>query len=600
MTGRVEGAPEQAVGVPADGQVGGGSAGQVGGGSAGTAGRRRRRRGLWWGLLAAVLVLAGGYAALAAWAGQRVPAETSVLGVRIGGLDEAAARARLEHALEERGPIPLQLRTPDGATVAVDSARAGLGVDARATVAGLTGFSLLPGDIWARLTGGGAEPARVRADRAALQAAIQATSAQVNRPVREAAVTFPGGKVTAVTPLDGIALNPAATAEAVLAGWPVRTAFDAVVTRTAPGVTPEEVTRALREFATPAMSGPVTLRIGAQRARLAPAAYAPAVSLTADATGALVPRLDPARLLAVIRKAAPDAERAAVNATVRLVDGRPAVIPARTGQKIDPARAAAAVLPALTSATRTATVPLVTAPPTVTTATARAWRIREVVSSFTSVFPTGATNAARTHNIGVAVRELNGTLVKPGEQFSLNRELGQRTAAKGYRQAPVIYDGRLTRDYGGGVSQVSTTVYNTAYFAGMRLDRHTPHSFYIPRYPEGREATVSWPDVDNAWTNDSGYGVLIQTWVSGNAVQMRFWGTKVWDIHSVKGPRRNITEPRKIVDDGESCVPQSPSPGFDVTVTRLFRRGGVTVKSDSFTTHYIPEDAVTCTNPRAG
>ena len=92
--------------------------------------------------------------------------------------------------------------------------------------------------------------------------------------------------------------------------------------------------------------------------------------------------------------------------------------------------------------------------------------------------------------------------------------LGQRTAAKGYNPAPVINNGRLTTDYGGGISQLSTTTFNAAFFSGVRIDQYLAHSFYISRYPEGREATISWPDVDQKWTNDTGYGILIQASVS--------------------------------------------------------------------------------------
>jgi vancomycin resistance protein YoaR len=131
---------------------------------------------------------------------------------------------------------------------------------------------------------------------------------------------------------------------------------------------------------------------------------------------------------------------------------------------------------------------------------------------------------------------LNGTLVRPGERFSLNGRLGRRTPAKGYLPAPVINGGRLVKGYGGGVSQVSTTTFNAAFFAGVRIEQHTPHSFYISRYPEGREATVSWPDVDQVWTNDTGFGILIRAQISGNDLTVTFLGTKVWDVEAVKDP----------------------------------------------------------------
>ena len=257
-----------------------------------------------------------------------------------------------------------------------------------------------------------------------------------------------------------------------------------------------------------------------------------------------------------------------------------------------PAKVQAAVLPALTSPGRVATIAPVQTQPKVTTAMAKAWGVTEVVSSFSSAFPV---NPPRTTNITIAARTLDGTLVKPGETFSLNAVLGQRTGAKGYQKAPVINGGRLETDYGGGVSQVSTTVFNAAFFAGVRIEQHTPHSFYISRYPEGREATISWPDVDNRWTNDTGKAILIHSHVSGNEVTVTFYGTRVWDVEAVKGPRRNVVQPRTITDDSPGCVAQSPTVGFDVTVSRIFRKDGRQVRTSQFSTHYIPEDDVRCT-----
>jgi len=233
----------------------------------------------------------------------------------------------------------------------------------------------------------------------------------------------------------------------------------------------------------------------------------------------------------------------------------------------------------------------------VTTEMARGWGIKEKVSTFTTQFPY---NPPRTNNMNIAAAALNGTIVRPGARFSLNGILGERTPAKGYQQAPVIYADRLEQAFGGGVSQVSTTLFNAVFFSGVRIEQYTPHSFYIARYPEGREATLSWPDVDQKWTNDSGSGILISSYLEGNDLTVTFFGTKKWDIEAVKGPRRNVVQPKTIVDARQGCVPQSPNPGFDVTVTRIFKKDGVQVKTSTFNTHYAPEDGVTCTSAATG
>jgi hypothetical protein len=119
---------------------------------------------------------------------------------------------------------------------------------------------------------------------------------------------------------------------------------------------------------------------------------------------------------------------------------------------------------------------------------------------------------------------LDKTLVLPGERLSVNGAVGRRTAAKGYVLAPYIAGGRLSSDIGGGVSQFATTMFNAAFFAGVRLDEHQAHSFYISRYPPGREATINYPEIDLAWTNDTTAPILVRTATTGTSVTVALYG----------------------------------------------------------------------------
>jgi len=550
-------------------------------------------------LFVSLAVLGGTYYGLAVFLGRHVPSNTHVDGIAIGGMSPEAATVTLERVLATRVSRPVHIETPSR-TVDIDPGTGGLKADLAATLSDLSGFTLDPAEMWAHLTGGEDQPLKISVDRARLTAAVKEVARAVDYPVKEGSITFSGGKATAVVSAPGSAVNVPDTADLVASGWPGRQVVKAVMTVTEPKVSAAEVNRATREFAVPAMSGPVRVVAGRTTVMLQPAQYSPALSMVPDGTGTLRPGIDAPGLLAVIRAVAPGIVRVPVDATVRLVAGEPKVVPAVVGLTFDEPAARAALLAALTSRTRTATITLVPLQPTVTTAMAQGWGVKEEISTFTTSF---SVNPPRTNNIRIAARTLNGTLIRPGEQFSLNGRLGPRTPAKGYQQAPVINAGRLVKGYGGGVSQVSTTIFNAAFFAGVRIERHTPHSFYISRYPEGREATVSWPDVDQVWTNDTGFGILIDAHVSANDITVAFFGTKVWDIEAVKGPRRNVVQPRKITDASPGCVPQSPTPGFDVTVSRIFRNsgvGGAPVKTSIFRTHYLPEDNVACTHPAAG
>jgi vancomycin resistance protein YoaR len=545
----------------------------------------------------AVAVLAGAYLGLAWFLGRHVPADTTVSGVPIGGLTPAAAQSTLSRAFSARASAPVVI-TAGEKQVELDPRPSGLTLDLAGTVDGLSGFSLSPADLWDHLTGGHDVRLRTSVDRGRLEHAIDGAKPALETPRTEGAITFPRGQVAVVRPVAGSALQVGETADSVAERWPAQGAIGARLAAQPTTVGADEVERADREFATPAMSGPVTLVIGTARFSVPPTAFAPAVRMTADDQGRLSPSVDGPTLLAVVRRAAASAgiEREPRDARITFRGTTPVVVPSVAGARLDANAVTAAFLPALTAADRTARMAVTVVQPRLTTAQAEKIKPREVISTFTTHFPF---NPPRTNNITIAARTLDGTYVAPGQQFSLNGTLGERTAAKGYASAPVIEDGRLTKDFGGGVSQVSTTTFNAAFFAGVRIDKYLPHSFYISRYPEGREATVSWPDVDQKWTNDTGAGILIQAGVSGSSITVTFYGTKVWDIEAVKGPRRNVVQPRTIVDDRPGCVPQTPAPGFDVTVTRIFKRGGNEVKRSTFNTHYIPEDNVRCTHPRA-
>ena len=546
-------------------------------------------------LVVALAVLGATYCGLALFLGLHVPSKTSVDGIAIGGMSPQTATVTLQRVLATKASQPVHIETPSR-TVDIHPGTAGLRVDLEATLSGLSGFTLNPAQMWSHLTGGEDQPLKISVDRAKLIGAVTEAARTVDHPVKEGSITFAGGKAIVVLSSPGSAVNVPQTADAVSSGWPQQQVVKAVMDATPPKVSAVEVKRATDEFAVPAMSGPVRVVAGRTTVMVQPVQYAPALSMVPDAAGTLHPRIDAPRLLAMIRGVGPGIARTPVDATVRLVAGAPKVVPSVVGVRFDEPAVPTAFLAALTSPARTATITLLPVPPKVTTAMAQGWGVKEEISTFTTSFPV---NPPRTTNIKIATAALNGTLVRPGERFSLNGTLGPRTPAKGYQQAPVIYAGRLVKGYGGGVSQVSTTTFNAAFFAGVRIERHTPHSFYISRYPEGREATVSWPDVDQVWTNDTGFAILIKAQVKGNDLTVAFLGTKVWDVEAVKGPRRNVVQPKKITDASAGCVPQLPTPGFDVTVTRIFKKNGVPVKTSNFTTHYLPEDDVLCTHPAA-
>jgi vancomycin resistance protein YoaR len=272
-------------------------------------------------------------------------------------------------------------------------------------------------------------------------------------------------------------------------------------------------------------------------------------------------------------------------------------VPSVDGTGVAPATLAEQLLPVLTEdAPRTVTAQLGPVPADFTTEEAQALGIKEEIGSFT----TNIGNASSGENIRVVAAEVDGALVLPGETFSLNGFTGPRGLAQGYVEAGVINNGQFTTAVGGGISQFATTMFNAVFFSGLEDVFHKPHSYYISRYPAGREATVYYDSIDLQWRNDSDTGVYIDTAWTPGTITVTFYGTKRYEIQSVSSDRYNQRSPvvQEKPDDG-TCKPQAGSTGFDITVTRVFRdlATGAEVKREDFQTRYAAEPVIRCIAP---
>lgn len=545
-------------------------------------------------------VLVGGYLGLAAWSAQNLPSDVSVGGIQIGGLAPDEARAAILKKSQPMMTTPIALSVPGIADpVPVVPGKVGLGIDPDASLEGLTGFSLNPVTLWNKLVGSVQAPLVTTVDDKALTTHLKGVAPSVETKPTEGAVTFPEGRVEVTAPVAGRSLDIEGTKLVLRRAFPHSTTATATVVPLDPAVSGEAVAKAADEFGKKAMSGPITVVAGTASATLKPADFAPAVSMAPDGKGGLAPTFDEAKLAQLVSGTLKVETKAAKDATWTFENGRPKIVPSVDGTAVDEAAMTTGVIAAMTSEDRRVELKVTTAKPKFSTADAEKAGVKELVVDFKSPFPGG--DVTRTENLRVASRTINGTYLAPGATFSLNGILGERTTAKGYQDGTVIIKGRLTRGTGGGISQVSTVIYNMAYFAGAEILDFTAHAFFIPRYPEGREATVYWPTVDNKWKNDTPHGMLLQTWVEGGYVHGRVWSTKTWDVKSIKSDRRNVVPPKIIRDNSPTCYPQQPQPGFDVTVTRQWYRPGSStlVKSEKVDTHYIPEHEIICTDPNA-
>ena len=243
------------------------------------------------------------------------------------------------------------------------------------------------------------------------------------------------------------------------------------------------------------------------------------------------------------------------------VDARPSV----TGRVARRSAVEAAIEGAVRGGRHTAPLPLVREEPALTTSEAR--RVRFLIGTFTTHYPPAQ---PRVRNIRRIAAVVDGTIIQPGDRFSLNGVSGPRTRAKGYVKAPFIADGKIVPSVGGGVSQFSTTMYNAAYFAGLTINAYRPHSLYIDRYPAGRESTLNYPDIDLAWTNDTEAPVLVRTFSDATSVSVSLYGAN--------GGRR--------VRAQSSSRRAVPGKEFAITVTRVIRYADGRMVRQPVTTQY--------------
>ena len=174
--------------------------------------------------------------------------------------------------------------------------------------------------------------------------------------------------------------------------------------------------------------------------------------------------------------------------------------------------------------------------------------IKHQVSSFTTEYPSGQ---QRVKNIHRGADLLNNTVVEPGQVFSLNQTIGPRTEARGFVTAPVFAEGEFFDDFGGGVSQLATTTYNAAFFAGYQDVTHQPHTIYISRYPPGREATVNYGAIDLQFRDDSPHGILIRTYYSDTSVTVALYGDT--EGRTAREENRAETNPVPVGDETFQC-----------------------------------------------
>ncbi len=542
---------------------------------------------------ALIVLLLAVYVVMAMGSGSTAASGTTVGGVDIGGMTRDEAAAAVATALGPRETKRLRVTALDQ-TFVVKPAEAGLTLDAEASVEPAYGRSWSPLALVSRMMGGDQWPAVPAVDEAALAAQVQLIADALDVAAIEPVLTVTDGEPELTDGIAGRALDEAATATALAdALLKPRKPIQASVVKVEPTVS-EESAQAALDVARDAVSAPVTVRAESVTATIPAAAIGRALSFSA-VDGELVPTLDGTVLHQAIRKELKPIEIKGRNATFKIRSGKPKVVKSKVGRGVSDEELASAVAGVLDgSATdRTVTVSVGLREPKLTTEQAKQLGVTEKLGGFTQNFPYAA---YRVQNIGEAARRMNGTLLMPGDTFSLNDIIKERTEKNGYTVGFVVGEGGVFNEaLGGGVSTAATTAWTAAFFAGMERVQNIAHSIYISRYQPGLEATVAWGLFDMKFRNDTPNAVFVTSSITNSSITVSLWGTKVYDkIEADFGNRTDIKKFSTIYDKSDTCLGQGGVEGFTIVVDRVFYQDGKEVKREPIKTTYKPAPEVIC------
>ena len=295
----------------------------------------------------------------------------------------------------------------------------------------------------------------------------------------------------------------------------------------------------------------------------------------------------------VIPRVGADVGVEAVDAKFSVKDGTVKIVPSQNGSGVDAVQLATDLAGILVLDDEMARrVEMVTneIEPKLTTEKAQSYGIKERISTFTTRFPSG--NAPRVNNIKLLAKSLNGALVAPGDLFSFNGQIGERTAAKGYQEAGAIVKGEIVQQIGGGICQVNTTLFNAALLSGVKITQRQNHSTYLSQYPLGRDATVSWGGPDFKFENNFDNYILIATSVSSGSVTVSFYGVDPgYTVSLETGPfKRTDFNTREIKDpslkEGKREVETKGQRGGSVLLTQTIKKDGAVVRTATFPSRY--------------
>ncbi len=566
---------------------------------------RRRLLALALALVGAGVVLGFVFAGSAA----KIADGVRIDGINVGGLEAHDARALLERRAAALAEKPVVF-VAAGHTFPIRPSELGVQADWRTAIADARrqgdGFIPLRGfkRLGVQVFGADVTPA-TSVLSGALAYKLQLIAQDVDRTPRDARLVRDGLVIHVLRAQRGVQLQRAAAERTIVRALASLNRSGSEIalplTRTPPRVHAVALHRAAVQART-VLSAPVTLQLGPTRWIVPPSRLAEVLELPSGGKTAL--RIGGPAALAWLTQLASRVEAPPKDATFAVDGPNVRIVPSKPGAQLDTVRTADAILAAaIRPLRRTAQLVVEPEQAKITTAKAKTMGIVGRVSGFTTLFG-GVPN--RIHNVETVSHLIDDTLIAPDATFSFNKTTGERTAAKGFLIAPVIINGELTTGLGGGICQVSTTVFNAAFDGGLNITARTNHALYISHYPQGRDATVNYPDTDLKFVNDTGHWLLLRTFVSSSSLTVNLYGTPTdRKVVSTTAPLVVVGKipVKKTVDKtlkpGEMVVDDPGEAAMRTSVTRdVYAKDGKLLYHTTWFSNYRASPKIVRTGPK--
>ncbi|MFS0211494.1 VanW family protein [Corynebacterium striatum] len=520
----------------------------------------------------------------------KVPRATSVGGVDISSMERTAAVEKLERELGDVETKPVNVTSGEKSSQLVP-AESGLTLNYQKAVDGIPEASYNPVTrLFSFVKATQEIPVAVDIDDTALDGALERVKNELSFAPKDGMLELNNGQLKVTKPVLGQTVEPDDLKNSITENWLDPAGVEVEPVEVEPAINDDAIEAMRTGDVAKALDNPLTINGENNVAgTLRKDEIAQFVSIEAK-DGKLELKVDTPKAQQLFEERMDGASVPGENAKIAFNGGRMVVTPSVDGSVIDWEKTMKDFDKRVKGDERTWDADYKPDPAEYTTEMAEKATFNDTVSEFS----TGGFSGASGENIRRVAAQVDGAVVNPGETFSLNGYTGPRGTAQGYVESGIIINGHSGTAVGGGISQFATTLYNAAYFAGFEDVAHTPHSYYISRYPAGREATVYEGSIDLQFKNTTNTPVRIETSFGGGKITVRFKGVKTYNVESVNNGRWATTQPTRM-SVGENCSPSSGAPGFTTSDTRIIKDlSGREISRETITTVYDPQPIVTC------